>query len=109
VCLVASCISAAACHPSPLHPSAPLQEGRPAKKAVKEEVAGAKAALQDLQEAMATKARQAGEAAHGGASAATATAANAFLAQGGETQGSGVPEEVAEAAAARTAAARKED
>lgn len=72
-------------------------------------MAGAKAALQDLQEAMATKARQAGEAAHVGASAATATAANAFLAQGGETQGSGVPEEVAEAAAARTAAARKED
>lgn len=79
------------------------------KKAAKEEVSGAMAALKDAQEAAAAQARQAGEAAHGAASAATATAANVFLAQGGETQGSGVPDEVAEAAAARTAAARKED
>lgn len=64
---------------------------------------------ENVKEATTSAARQAGEAAHGAASAATATAANVFLAQGGETQGSGVPDEVAEAAAARTAGARKED
>lgn len=47
-------------------------------------------------------ARQAGDALTGAASEATATAANVFLAEGGERQKSGVPPEVAKATAART-------
>ncbi|PRW60075.1 rab9 effector with kelch motifs [Chlorella sorokiniana] len=84
------------------------QEGKRVKKAAKEKASAAASALKDAQDAEAAKARQAGEAVHGGASAATATAANVFLAQGGETQGSGVPDEVAEAAAARTAVDSRE-
>lgn len=47
-------------------------------------------------------ARQVGDALAGAASQATATAANVFLAEGGESQRDAVPPEVAAATAART-------
>lgn len=93
--------------PPAVSPSA--QESRSAKAEARRAGEEAAASLKGAAEAAGEAVRQAGDAAHGAASGATAAAANIFLAQGGETQRSGVPDEVAEAAAARTAGTLKED
>jgi hypothetical protein len=67
------------------------------------------AAMQDgrrAKRAAADAAARAARSVEGAASEATAQAATPFLAQGGERQADHVPGEVADAAAARSAAAR---
>lgn len=54
-----------------------------------------------LVEKAAAAVQKAGDAAHAAASEATAQAATVFLSQGGEVQGPGVPQHVAEANAER--------
>lgn len=60
-------------------------------------------------EAASKPVRDAVEAVEGAASAATAAAANVFLAEGGERQAPHVPAEVAAANADRVGVSRKED